>query len=105
MPDETPEIDIHTYAARRDDGVTVDVRERGEYADGHVPGARLIPMGQLAARLGELDPGTPVHVICASGNRSRAMTDLLNAAGFDAVSVAGGTHGWITAGHPVEVGL
>ena len=41
MTDETPEIDIHTYAARRDDGVTVDVRERGEYVDGHVPGARL----------------------------------------------------------------
>ncbi|NYD40920.1 rhodanese-like domain-containing protein [Nocardioides panaciterrulae] len=105
MPDETPEIDLSTYAARRAAGVTVDVRERGEYADGHVPGARLIPMGQLASRLGELDPSTPVHVICASGNRSRAMTDLLNAVDFDAVSVAGGTRGWITAGHPVEVGL
>lgn len=105
MTDQTPEITLETFAARRSDGVTVDVRERMEYAYGHVPGSVLIPMGQLASRLSELDRSKPVHVICATGNRSKAMADLLVAAGFDAASVAGGTHGWITSGHSVEVGL
>ncbi len=76
-----------------------------EYAQGHVPGAALVPMGQLASRLDEIDRAARVHVICASGNRSRAMTDLLVAAGFDAVSVAGGTGAWIESGRGVEVGL
>ncbi|MGZ4446641.1 MAG: rhodanese-like domain-containing protein [Nocardioides sp.] len=105
MSDQTPEITIETFAAERDRGVTVDVRERAEYAEAHVPGALLMPMGQLASRLGELDPATPVYVVCASGNRSRAMTDLLRASGFDAVSVAGGTRGWIASGRAVGVGL
>lgn len=101
----TPEVTLETYVATRNHGVTVDVRERTEYAYGHVPGALWIPMGQLASRLGELDRSKPVHVICATGNRSKAMADLLVAAGFDAASVVGGTQAWITAGHPVEVGL
>jgi hypothetical protein len=73
----TPEISIDIYAAERVAGTTVDVREHMEYAYGHVPGAVWIPMGQLPSRLGELDPSKPVHVICATGNRSRAMADLL----------------------------
>ena len=59
-----------------------------------------MPMGQLAARLAELDKSRPVYVICASGNRSAAMTDLLIAAGFDAYSVAGGTAAWARSGAP-----
>ncbi len=105
MPDQTPEISIESFAAERERGVTVDVRDFGEYAEGHVPGAVLMPMGQLPSRLGELDRDGRLHVICASGNRSRVMTDLLRAAGFDAVSVAGGTRGWITSGRAVGVGL
>ena len=82
----------------------VDVREPGEYVAGHVPGATLIPMGQLASRLAELDKSRPVYVVCASGNRSAAMTDLLRAAGYDAYSVAGGTSAWARSGRPVETG-
>ena len=105
MSQQTPEISIEDYAAERDHGTTVDVRERGEYAQAHVPGAVLLPMGQLASRLGEIDRSSRVHVICASGNRSKAMTDLLVAQGFDAVSVAGGTQAWIASGRAVGVGL
>ena len=105
MSDMTPEIPLETYAAQREAGVTVDVRERSEYAQAHVPGARLMPMGELSARLDELDRRRPVHVICASGNRSKAMTSLLRGAGFDAVSVAGGTRAWIESGRPVGAGL
>ena len=92
-------------AVLRDGGTLIDVREPGEYAQAHVPGAVLIPMGQLTARLGELDPGKPVYVICASGNRSGAMTDLLRASGYDAVNVTGGTTAWLRTGRPVDRGL
>ena len=105
MSDQTPQITIEEYAAEREAGVTIDVRERAEYAQAHVPGAVLVPMGELASRLGEIDRAARVHVICASGNRSKAMTDLLVAAGFDAASVAGGTRGWIESGRAVGVGL
>jgi rhodanese-related sulfurtransferase len=105
MSRPTPEITVDEFAAEREDGITVDVRERGEYAQGHVPGALLVPMGQLASRLGELDRSGRVHVICASGNRSKAMTDLLVAQGFDAVSVAGGTRAWIDSGRAIGMGL
>ena len=80
----------------------IDVREPAEYLAGHLPGAVNIPMGQLPARLDELDRGVPVYVVCASGNRSSAMVEVLAAAGFDAINVAGGTSAWISAGRPVE---
>ena len=105
MSRPTPEITLEEFAAAQQDGTTVDVRERGEYAQGHVPGAVLVPMGRLASRLGELDRSSRIHVVCASGNRSKAMTDLLVAQGFDAVSVAGGTQAWIASGRAVGVGL
>lgn len=99
------EIDIHEFAAAHADGAEViDVRERGEYVSGHVPGARLVPMGQLASRLSELDREQTVYVVCASGNRSKSMASLLAQQGFDAVNVAGGTSAWIQSGRPVTTG-
>lgn len=105
MSQPTPEISLEAYAAERETGVTIDVRERVEFAQAHVPGAVLMPMGQLPTRLHEVDRSGRVHVICASGNRSKVMTDLLVAAGFDAVSVAGGTRAWLESGRAVGVGL
>ena len=82
----------------------VDVREPSEFVNGHVPGAASIPMGQLVDRLTELDRTKPVFVICQSGGRSSAMTDVLSHHGFDAHSVDGGTAAWITSGRPVATG-
>lgn len=105
IPVETPEIGIeHLAAAVRTGATIVDVREPGEYVTGHVPGAVLIPMGQLPGRAAELDRGAPVYVVCASGSRSATMTGLLRRAGFDAYSVAGGTSGWTGSGRPVVRG-
>ena len=93
------------FAAALADGATViDVREPYEYVGGHVPGAALLPMSQLPSRMHELERSRPVYVICASGNRSRAMADFLNRAGFDARSVDGGTAGWTQSGRPVVLG-
>ena len=100
------EKNIDQTAAAVEAGATlVDVREVDEYVDGHVPGAKLVPMGQLPGRVDEFDRAESVYVICASGNRSSAMTDFLRGAGFDAWSVAGGTQAWVQSGRAVEGGL
>lgn len=80
----------------------IDVREPEEYAAGHVPGAVNIPMGQLHRRLGELDRTRRQVVVCRSGNRSDAMTDVLLANGFEASNMLGGTIAWARAGRPIE---
>jgi rhodanese-related sulfurtransferase len=105
MSNRTPEIDIEQLAADlSDEAALIDVREASEFVTGHVPGAALMPMGQLTAHLSELDKNRPVYVVCASGNRSAAMTDLLVASGYRAYSVAGGTSAWARSGRPLETG-
>jgi rhodanese-related sulfurtransferase len=99
------EVDQATFAAaHRDGAVVIDVREPFEYTDGHVPGAVLIPLRQLASRAAELPRGVPVYVVCASGNRSLSGAEFLAASGVDAWSVRGGTGAWSRAGRPVVRG-
>ncbi len=102
---DVPEIDITEAVRRRAEGAPViDVREPGEYAEGHVPGATLIPLATVPDRLAEVPTGGPVLVICKSGGRSRNAAEFLRTQGIDAINVAGGTMDWIHAGHPVETG-
>lgn len=99
------EQDIAAFAAAHaDGGYVLDVREPWEYVSGHVPGAVPMPMNEIGARVGELPKDRLIHVVCASGNRSLVVTDALQRAGYQAVSVAGGTSGWRMAGHPVVGG-
>ncbi|MGE5374290.1 MAG: MBL fold metallo-hydrolase [Bacteroidota bacterium] len=83
--------------------VVVDVREPWEYRQGHVPGAILIPLGQLSSRVNELDPARPVAVICASGSRSQSAAALLGQQGFKTIyNVSGGTGAWMYSGLELE---
>lgn len=83
--------------------VVVDVRETWEYKQGHVPGAVLMPLGQLSTRLDELDVEKPVAVICATGNRSQSASALLGQKGFKTVyNVLGGTTQWMRSGLELE---
>ena len=83
--------------------VVIDVRESWEYAQGHVPGAQLVSLGELAQRTGEFDPTQPIVVICASGGRSQSAAALLGQKGFDTVyNVLGGTLNWMQQGLPIE---
>lgn len=99
------EVSIDQFAAAKADGAfVIDVREPFEYVQGHVPGAELLPLSEVAERTAALPTNQPVYVICASGNRSLRATDYLRGAGFDAYSVRGGTEGWISAGNTVATG-
>ncbi len=82
----------------------IDVRQPDEYDAGHVPGAVLIPLAEVAMRVGEVRAEGPVYVICLSGGRSARATEFLRRQGVDARSVAGGTKAWIDSGRPVSQG-
>ncbi|KUI33544.1 sulfurtransferase [Mycobacterium sp. IS-1496] len=73
----------------------VDVRNPGEVAAGTIPNALTIPVGQLPARLNELDPAKPTVVYCAGGYRSSVAASLLRQNGFGDVSdILGGFNAW-----------
>lgn len=72
-------------------GQLVDVREPSEVAEGTLPGAINIPLGDLVDRIGELDKTRRVVVLCRSGGRSTRASEYLTAVGFDdVVNLAGG---------------
>jgi rhodanese-related sulfurtransferase len=79
----------------------LDVREDDEWAAGHAPKARHIPLGQLGARTAEIPQDTDIYVICRSGGRSARATQALNGAGWRAVNVGGGMQDWAAAGKPM----
>ena len=85
----------------------VDVRERDEFDGplGHILGATLIPLSELAKRNSELSRDRPVVAVCRSGARSAQAVVLLQKAGFSEVAnLAGGMNRWREGGHPVEGG-
>lgn len=102
---DVPEIDIAEAARLHGTGTPViDVRQPEEYVEGHVPGAPLIPLAEVADRIAEVPAAGPVLVICKLGGRSRKAAEHLRAQGIDAINVAGGTMAWIDAGHRVVAG-
>ncbi|NNC43788.1 MAG: MBL fold metallo-hydrolase [Acidimicrobiia bacterium] len=73
----------------------VDIRNPGEIAIGTIPGATLMPVGQLGGRLDELDPTAPTVVFCAGGYRSSVAASVLRQAGFqDVTDIMGGYGAW-----------
>ena len=85
----------------------VDVREPAEFDGplGHIAGARSIPLGELATRIGELDTARPVAVVCRSGARSAQAVTMLQKAGLrDVANLGGGMLRWRAGGHPVVGG-
>lgn len=105
MPSNPLEVDLGHFAEAHAEGATVlDVRNPDEYRVAHVPGAVLIPLDELPARQAEIPDGDPLYVICAVGGRSLTAAKALADAGYSAVSVAGGTNGWIEQGGAVVTG-
>lgn len=88
-----------------DDALILDVREDKEYAAGHIPKAKHIPLGSLSSRINELDKyrNKPILVTCRSGQRSARACGVLKKAGFETVfNQSGGIIAWERANLPVE---
>lgn len=85
----------------------VDVREPAEFTGplGHITGAKLIPLGELQSRAGEIARDRPVVTVCRAGSRSAQAFNLLRQAGFARVAnLSGGMLRWRAEGFPVEGG-
>lgn len=98
-----PSVDVkQAQAMVANQGVLLlDVREPSEYAAVHALNAQLIPLGEVARHLKELEnfKDRPIAVICRSGRRSAEAVGILRQAGFSqAVNVQGGTNAWLQAG-------
>ncbi len=102
----TSEISVQEANDLRESGAYIlDVREQYEWDEKHIPGATLIPLGELASRVDELPEDQEIVVVCRSGNRSQTGRDILIDAGFDSVtSMAGGINQWISAGFEAVFG-
>ncbi len=100
-PAGLPEVEVDELEQARAAGAPViDVREPDEYEAVHVPGAVLMPLGDVMARVDEVPRDEPVYVICATGNRSARAAQWYRAQGIDARNVAGGTKAWVESGKP-----
>lgn len=101
-----PEIDPRSLAerlGRPNAPVVIDVRTGAEVARGTVPGARHVPVQELAVRLDALGlrPGCEVVAVCESAHRSIPAVRLLRERGYRAAQLAGGMSAWRRAGLPI----
>ncbi len=106
---QVPELDVYEVKRRLDAGeplTLVDIRERDEWVQGHIPGARFVPRGFLELRIEEIQPDrdAPIVVYCAGGVRSLLGARDLKAMGYTNVySMAGGFTQWKNSGLPFVV--
>jgi molybdopterin/thiamine biosynthesis adenylyltransferase/rhodanese-related sulfurtransferase len=108
VKDEIEEIDAEAARERLngDSSALVDVRERNEWDEGHIPGAVHVPRGFLESKIEAAVPdrSRPVIVYCGSGNRSAFAAKTLEELGYeDVASLAGGFTDWKRNGLPFEV--
>jgi rhodanese-related sulfurtransferase len=97
-------IDVTQLHERRGEVQLLDVRERGEWDEGHIPGSVHLPYHDVDGIPAGLDPGRPIAVICSSGQRSAVAASLLERHGAaQVIHVAdGGVDAWRNHGWPIE---
>ena len=83
----------------------LDVRTPGEYKQGHVHGAELIPLEELTAKQSRVPKNRAVICICASGSRNSVAARQLGALGYQVSNLRGGMSRWMRAGLPVKSGM
>lgn len=84
--------------------ILLDVRQPAEFRSGHIPGAKLIPLGDLSSRMDELPKNQEIICVCHSGNRSLSATRKLASAGYQVTNLQGGMIAWMRSGLPVSGG-
>lgn len=89
----TPE-ELHRLVQQGKAPKIIDVREPEEVAEGIIPGAVHIPLGQFAQRLSEVDPKEAAVIVCRSGNRSSYACELASRAGYRVRNFEGGMLAW-----------
>lgn len=100
------EISVRQAASKKMKGAYIlDVRELHEFVQGHIPGAIMIPLGNLSQRVHELPADKEIVIVCLSGGRSLVGLDIIRKAGYNkSSSLAGGMNAWKTAGYPTVTG-
>ncbi len=94
-----------TQLINRNDALVIDLREPADYAQGHILGAKSVPLKDLEGRAAALvkNKAKPLIVHCERGNRSAAAVALLRRHGYESVyNLSGGYAAWQAAGLPVE---
>ena len=92
-------VDEARQRLERGTGVLLDVREYPEYLEAHLPGSRLLPLGDLK-RQPELAGAGEVLLLCRSGRRAREAAELLEGrAGVQPIVIEGGIEAWKQAGY------
>ncbi|KQR57914.1 rhodanese-like domain-containing protein [Acidovorax sp. Leaf160] len=89
----------------REKAVVIDVSEPDEFAQGHIGGAKSIPLAQLEERLPQVvkNKALPLVLVCAKGSRAQRAVGVAKKLGYDnAQALAGGLKGWRDAAMPVE---
>jgi rhodanese-related sulfurtransferase len=81
--------------------VLLDVREDDEWQRGHAAGAQHIPMGDVPARIDEIDADATLYVVCHAGGRSLRVAQYLARNGYEPINVDGGMLAWAGAGRAV----
>ncbi|MFP4346346.1 MAG: rhodanese-like domain-containing protein [Anaerolineales bacterium] len=102
LPVDLSVEEVHTLFTG-EEIVVLDVREPWEYAEGHIPGTTLIPLGELPDRIAEIPEDEVIVIVCRSGNRSSRAQRFLSQQGFDSVhNMLGGMLAWEDAGYTME---
>lgn len=101
---QVPVTELPDDFSDEDGRILLDVREDDEWAAGHVRGAVHIPLGDVPARLDEIDLDAELLVICHSSGRSMRVLQYLDQLGYPGDCVRGGMLAWIENGKPVETG-
>jgi rhodanese-related sulfurtransferase len=96
---------VHALVTQSPKPFLLDVRTPGEYKQGHINGAELIPVDEISSKMARIPKGREIICICESGSRSSIAAHQLSAQGYKISNMRGGMSRWIRAGLPVKTGM
>lgn len=86
--------EVNERLQRKERVVIVDVREPDEFAAGHIPDAKNIPLGSIPGALNQIDPKQQTIVVCQGGGRSARACEYLSSLGYHVINMVGGMSAW-----------